>query len=256
MIDSRAIIDPGAKLANDVQVGPFSIIGADVEIEAGTVIGPHVVINGPTRIGKRNRIFQFASVGEEPQDKKYNNEPTELIIGDDNTIRENVTLNRGTVQGGGVTKLGSRNWIMAYVHLAHDCIIGNDTVLANGTTLAGHVTIDDFAILGGFTLIHQFCHIGAYSFTAFSTGIKKDVPPYVMVSGHSGSPHGLNVEGLKRHNFDKDQIRNIKHCYKLLYKSGLKLNDAKSEIRVLAEKCPELKIMIEFLDKSERSIVR
>ncbi len=256
MIDERAIIDPAANIAQDVKIGPFSIVGADVEIEAGTVVGPHVVISGPTKIGKRNKIFQFSSIGAAPQDKKFNDEATQLIIGDDNTIRENVTLNRGTVQGGGITKIGSRNWIMAYVHLAHDCVVGNDTVLANGTTLAGHVTVDDFAILGGFTLIHQFCQIGAYSFTAFSTGIKQDVPPYIMVSGHAGSPHGLNIEGLKRHGFDKDQIRNIKKCYKLLYKSGMKLDVAKKEIRTMAEHCSELKILAEFLDKSKRSIVR
>ncbi|VAW74452.1 Acyl-[acyl-carrier-protein]--UDP-N-acetylglucosamine O-acyltransferase [hydrothermal vent metagenome] len=256
MIHERAIVNPAAVLAHDVEVGPFSVIEEGVEIGEGTVIGPHVVISGPTKIGKRNKIFQFSSIGAAPQDKKYDNEPTELIIGDDNTIRENVTLNRGTTQGGGVTKIGSRNWIMAYVHLAHDCIVGNDTVLANGTTLAGHVTIDDFAILGGFTLIHQFCQIGAYSFTAFSTGIKQDVPPYVMVSGHAGSPHGLNIEGLRRHGFDKDQIRNIKKCYKLLYKSGMKLDVAKQEIKAIAKDCPEIKILTEFLDKSTRSIVR
>ncbi len=256
MIDERAIVDPTAVIAHNVEIGPFSIIEKGVEIGEGTVIGPHVVISGPTKIGERNKIFQFSSIGAAPQDKKYNNEPTELIIGDDNTIRENVTLNRGTLQGGGVTKIGSRNWIMAYVHLAHDCIVGNDTVLANGTTLAGHVTIDDFAILGGFTLVHQFCQIGAYSFTAFSTGIKQDVPPYVMVSGHAGSPHGLNIEGLRRHGFDKDQIRNIKKCYKLLYKSGMKLDIAKQEIKAIAKDCPEIKILTEFLDKSTRSIVR
>lgn len=256
MIDSRAIIDPAAKLGDGVKVGAYSIIGPDVEIGDGTEIGPHVVVSGPTRIGKNNRIFQFASIGEAPQDKKYKDEPTELIIGDDNTIREYVTLNRGTVQGGGVTSIGSRNWIMAYVHLAHDCIVGNDTVFANGTTLAGHVVVEDFVILGGFTLIHQFCRIGAYSFTAFSTGIKKDIPPYVMVSGHNGSPHGLNTEGLKRQGFSTDQVRHIKQAYKLLYKSDLKLDEAKVKIRELAKSCQELEIMSEFLDKSKRSIVR
>ena len=198
MIDTRALIHPKAELASDVEVGPYTVIGPDVMIGEGSWIGPHVVINGPTRIGRHNKIFQFASVGEIPQDKKYGGEPTLLEIGDRNVIREFCTLNRGTAQGGGVTRIGSDNWIMAYVHIAHDCQIGNHTIFANNASLAGHVVIEDHVILGGFTQVHQFCALGAHCFTAFGSGIAKDVPPYVMVAGHPAEPHGLNVEGLRR----------------------------------------------------------
>lgn len=194
MIDPRAIIDPKAELAADVHIGAFSIIGPEVVIGAGTWVGPHVVVNGPTRIGRDNKIFQFSSLGEMPQDKKYQGEPTLLEIGDRNVIREFCTLNRGTAQGGGVTRIGHDNWIMAYVHLAHDCLIGNQTIFANNASLAGHVVVEDQVILGGFTQVHQFCTLGAHSFTAFGSGIAKDVPPYVMVAGHPAAPHGLNVE--------------------------------------------------------------
>ncbi len=256
MIHPTAIIDPGARLAPDVKVGPYSIIGADVEIGAGTVVGPHVVIQGPTRIGRENRIFQFASVGDIPQDKKYAGEPTTLIIGDRNTIRECCTINRGTVQDRGSTVIGSDNWIMAYVHIAHDCVIGDKTILANNTSLAGHVTVDDYAILGGFTLVHQFCQIGAHCFTAMNSVISKDVPPYVMVSGHMAEPHGLNTEGLKRRGFSPEALSALKRAYKLLYRENLTIDQAKAAIAELAQTHPEVAVMSEFLERVTRGIVR
>jgi UDP-N-acetylglucosamine acyltransferase len=207
LIDPRAVVDPRAQLAEDVSVGPYAVIGADVQIGAGSWVGPHAVINGPTRIGRNNRIFQFASIGEAPQDKKYRGEPTRLEIGDGNTIREFVTINRGTAQDEGVTRIGDDNWIMAYVHIAHDCEIGSHTIFANNASLAGHVRIEDYVILGGFTLVHQFCALGVHSFTAFSTGIAKDVPPYVMVSGFSAEPHGLNTGGLEAEGLQRGDDR-------------------------------------------------
>ncbi len=256
MIDPRAIIDPRAEIEADVQIGPHSVIGPDVVIGAGTWIGPHVVLNGPTRIGRENKIFQFASVGEMPQDKKYRDEPTLLEIGDRNVIREYCTLNRGTVQGGGVTRIGDDNWIMAYVHIAHDCIIGNDIIFANNASLAGHVTVHDHVIMGGFTLVHQFCALGAHSFTAFATGISMDVPPYVTVSGFRAEPHGINAEGLRRRNFTAEAIANIKRAYKLLYRSKLPLKDAIEALRALSEESAEVGMMVEFLEESTRGIVR
>ena len=256
MIDPRAVIDPKAELAADVSVGPYAVIGADVQIDSGTWIGPHAVINGPTRIGRNNRIFQFASVGDEPQDKKYKGEPTRLEIGDDNTIREFVTINRGTVQDQGVTRIGNDNWIMAYVHIAHDCQIGNHTIFANNASLAGHVRIEDYVILGGYTLVHQFCALGIHSFTAFSSGIAKDVPPYVMVGGFSAEPHGLNTEGLKRRGFSAETIAKLKQAYKTLYRSKLTLQDAIVELRTQAADCAEVQVMVEFLEKQKRGIVR
>lgn len=256
MIDSRAVIDPDAILADDVTVAPYAIIGAHVEIGAGTSIGPHTVIRGPTRIGRDNKIYAFASLGDDPQDKKYAGEPTRLEIGDRNVIREYCTINRGTMQDKGVTRVGDDNWIMAYVHIAHDCVIGNHTIFANAASLAGHVVIDDFAILGGFTLVHQFCRIGAHAFTAMGSGIPKGLPPYVIASGNPARPHGLNVEGLKRRNFSPDAIRRVRQAYKILYKSNLKLEDAKSKIAAMALDCPELIVMRDFLESSTRSIVR
>ena len=250
------MIDPGAKLANDVSVGPYAVIGADVEIGAGTWIGPHTVINGPTRIGRDNRIFQFASIGEAPQDKKYAGEPTRLEIGDRNTIREFVTINRGTVQDEGVTRVGDDNWIMAYVHIAHDCRIGNQTIFANNASLAGHVRVDDFAILGGFTLVHQFCAIGAYSLTAFGSGISKDVPPYVTVGGTPARAHGLNMEGLRRRGFPEDSRRILKAAYKTLYRENLPLQDALQQLKQQAELHAELDILVRFLERQTRGIVR
>lgn len=256
MIDERAIIDPRSRLAEDVTVGAYSIIGPDVEIGAGTWIGPHVVINGPTRIGRDNKFYQFSSIGEIPQDKKYAGEPTLLEIGDRNVIREYVTLNRGTVQGGGVTRIGDDNWIMAYVHIAHDCHIGNRTIFANAASLAGHVTVGDMAILGGFTIVHQFCRIGAHSFCAMGSAVNRDVPPYVMVSGHMAEPHGINSEGLKRHGFSREAIQQIRRAYKLLYKSKLRLEEAMEQVKLLAEECPEVRLLASFVEETARGIVR
>lgn len=256
MIDSRAIIDSTARLANGVTIGSFSVIGPDVEIGEDTWIGPHVVINGPSRIGRQNKIFQFASVGDIPQDKKYSGEASRLEIGDRNVIREFCTINRGTEQGGGVTRIGNDNWIMAYVHIAHDCIIGNSVIFSNAASLAGHVTVDDHAILGGFTLVHQFCAIGANCFTAMGSVIPKDVPPYIMVSGHMARPFGLNAEGLKRRGFSAETLVNLRRAYKILYKSGLTVEQAKEKLRELVDVCPEANLFIEFLGKSTRGIVR
>ena len=256
MIHSTAIIDPSARLADDVSVGAYSIIGADVEIAAGTEIASHVVINGPTKIGRNNRIFQFASIGEEPQDKKYRGEPTLLEIGDNNLIRESVTINRGTVQGGGVTKVGNNNWIMAYVHIAHDCIIGDDNIFANNASLAGHVVVDQHVILGGFTLVSQFNHLGAHCFSAMGSVISRNVPPYVLVSGHMAEPVGVNVEGLRRRAFTDAQIRNIRQAYKLVYRSGLRMEEAYRRLLEMQQEASELEIFIEFLDKQQGGIIR
>lgn len=256
MIDPRAVIHPRAELASNVEVGPYTVIGPHVTIDAGTWIGPHVVINGPTRIGRENKIFQFASVGEIPQDKKYQGEETSLEIGDGNTIREYCTINRGTVQGGGVTRIGNDNWIMAYVHVAHDCVVGNHTVLANTVSLAGHVTIEDYVILGGFSKVHQFCTLGAHCFTAFDSGIAKDVPPYVMVSGFSAEPHGLNVEGLRRRGFSTETIANLKRAYKIIYRSNLTVKEAIEQLKEMLPVCPEVGLMVTCLEKSERGIIR
>ena len=256
MIDPRAIIDPGAKIAADVTVGPYTVIGADVEIDVGTWIGPHVVIRGPTRIGRENRIFQFSSLGDEPQDKKYAGEDTLLEIGDRNLFREHVTVNRGTVQGGGATRIGSDNWIMVGVHIAHDCVVGNHTIFANNASLAGHVTVEDHVILGGFTLVHQFCVIGAHCFTAMGSVIPKDVPPYVLVSGHMARPYGLNVEGLRRRGFEAEVIRELRRAYKLLYKSGLTVEQAVGQLREMVAHTPAVGPLVEFIARSSRGIVR
>ncbi len=256
MIHPTAIVDPSAILADDISVGPYSIIGADVEIGAGNVIESHVVIKGPTKIGKNNKIYQFSSVGEDPQDKKYAGEATTLQIGDNNLIRENVTINRGTVQGGGITKIGNDNWIMAYVHIAHDCIVGNETILANNASLAGHVVIDDFVILGGFTLISQFNTMGAYSFSAMGSVISRNVPPYVLVSGHMAKPIGINVEGLRRRQFSDVQIKNIRKAYKLMYRSGLGIDTAQNQIATIGQEQTELDVMLQFLEEQEGGIIR
>lgn len=256
MIHPTAIIHPGARLADDIEVGAYSLIGEHVEIGAGCRIGPHAVISGHTRIGRNNRIFQFVSLGEAPQDKKYSGEPTRLEIGDGNTIREFCTFNCGTVQDAGVTRLGNDNWIMAYVHLAHDCQIGDRTIFANNSQLAGHVHVADYAILGGFTAVHQFCHIGAHSLTAIGTIVLQDVPPYVIASGNTAKPFGINAEGLKRRGFSADTITRIKRAYKTLYKSGQALEDAKREISKQAIDCPELRVLFDFLANSTRGIVR
>lgn len=256
MIHSTAIIDPKAELAPNVQVGPYSIIGAGVHIDEGTVIGPHVVIDGPTHIGKRNRIYQFASVGAAPQDKKYVDEPTRLVLGDDNTIRENVTLNRGTVQDRGETTIGSRNWIMAGVHIAHDCIVGNDTIFANAVALAGHVIVEDHAILGGYSLVHQFCRIGAHSFCGMGSVINQDVPTYVTVSGNLASPHGINSEGLKRRGFTADDIALVKRAYRILYRSSNPLDVAIEQLSQQTDTNAVLQPLIAFLQSANRGIIR
>ncbi len=256
MIDPRAIIDPAAELAGNVSVGPYSVIGPGVIIGEGTQIGPHVVVNGPTRIGRDNRIFQFASVGEAPQDKKYAGEETWLEIGDRNTIREFVTLNRGTVQDAGVTRIGDDNWIMAYVHIAHDCQIGNQTIFANNASLAGHVHIDDYVILGGFTLVHQFCHIGAHALTAFASVISMDVPPFVTVGGSPAHAHGLNMEGLRRRGFSEDVRRLLKQAYTTIYRENRPLQDAVARLRSLDAGNAELDLLIRFLENQTRGIIR
>lgn len=256
MIDQRAIIDPSARLAEGVSVGPYSIIGPEVEIGEGTWVAPHVVINGPTRIGRDNKIFQFASIGEIPQDKKFHGEPTLLEIGDRNVIREYCTINRGTIQDSGVTRIGNDNWIMAYVHIAHDCQVGNNTIFSNNASLAGHVVVEDFASLGGFTLVHQFCSIGAHSFTAMNSVIPKDVPPYILVSGHMAKPYGLNVEGLKRRNFSTETIELLRKAYKIIYRSNNTLQSARTQLDELRKQCPEVGVFVDFLDKSRRGIVR
>ena len=251
-----AIIHPNAKLGDGVEVGAYSIIGEHVEIGAGTTVGPHVVIDGHTRIGQNNHIFQFSSLGAIPQDKKYAGEPTRLEIGDNNIIREFCTFNLGTVQDGGVTRVGNNNWIMAYVHLAHDCQIGSHTIFANNAQLAGHVLVDDYAILGGFTVVHQFVQIGAHVITGMGTILLQDLPPYVTASGNPAAPHGINSEGLKRRGFSSAAVMAIKRAYKSLYKSGLSLEQAKEEIQQQTEEHPELDLLAEFLARSERGIIR
>ena len=257
MIHPTAIVHPGAKLAPDVQVGAYTIIGEHVQIGPGTHVGPHAVITGHTRIGRANRIFQFVSLGEIPQDKKYGGEPTRLEIGDDNTIREFCTFNTGTVQDAGVTRVGDHNWIMAYVHLAHDSQVGNHTVLANTVTLAGHVAIHDHVILGGGTMVHQFCRVGAHAFVAGGSIVLRDVPPYVMASGGtSAEPHGVNTEGLRRRGFNPDAIESIRKAYKVLYRAGLGFEHAKQTIAEYARETPELQVMVDFLAQSTRGVIR
>jgi len=256
VIDPRAVIDPKAELDEGVKVGPFSVIGPDVRIGAGTEIASHVVLRGPTTIGRDNRIFQFASVGDDPQDKKYAGEPTRLEMGDRNVIREYVTIHRGTVQDQGVTRIGSDCLIMAYCHVAHDCMLGDNVIMANGASMAGHVQIGDWAILGGFSLIHQFCRIGAHSLLAFGAGISMDVPPFVTVGGHPAKPYTINAEGLRRRQFSDQKIQIIRKAFKLLYKQSLKLDQSIAAMEALLPECPELQIMIDFLRESGRGITR
>lgn len=255
MIHPQAIVDPSAQLGEGVQVGPFSVIGPDVVIGDGTWVGPHVVIRGPTRIGKRNRIYQFASVGEAPQDLKYGGEPTRLEIGDSNTIRESCTFSRGTVGGGGVTRIGNNNFFMAYVHIAHDCHVGNNTIFANNASLAGHVSVDDHAILGGFTGIHQFCRVGAHCMTGIGTVSFKDIPPFVMAAGNTAKPYGLNLKGLKRRGFSVQTIEALRRAYKMLYRSGLTLEAAVAQMEQIQD-CPEVGYFAGFIKKTERGIIR
>ena len=256
LIHPAAIIDPKAELDSSVKVGAYTIIGPNVQIGAGSEIGPHAVIEGHTTIGENNRIFQFASLGAIPQDKKYKGEPTRLIIGNGNTIREFTTFNLGTVTGIGETRIGDDNWIMAYCHLAHDCVIGSHTIFANNASLAGHVTIGDYVILGGYTLVFQFCQIGNYAMTAFAAGVHKDVPPYFMAAGYRAEPAGINSEGMRRNGFTPEQIANVKNAYKTLYRQGLPYEEARSQIAQAAETAPELAVLRDFLADSQRSIIR
>ncbi len=256
MIDSRALIDSKAQLDEGVSVGPFSVIGPNVSIESGTWVGPHVVINGPTHIGRDNRIFQFASVGDIPQDKKYRGEESRLTIGDRNTIREYCTINRGTQLDRGVTSVGDDNWIMAYVHIAHDCQVGNHIVFSNGTTLAGHVIIEDHAVLGGFTLVHQFCRIGAYSFCGMGTALNRDLPPYVMASGNLARPYGLNKEGLKRNNFSADTMRALHKAYMMLVGTGAKRAEDQQQLDEFRVQFPAVAHFVKFIETSPRGIIR
>jgi len=257
MIDPRALIDPTAKIADSVTIGAFSIIGADVEIGEGTWIGSHVVIKGPTKIGKNNKIYQFASLGEDPQDKKYAGERSFLEIGDHNEIREFCTMSRGTSGGGGITKIGNHNWLMVYTHFAHDCIVGDHTIFANNASLAGHAIVGDYAILGGFTGVHQFCRIGAHSFVAGGSIVIKDVPPYVMAAGNSAKANGLNKEGLKRRGFSPETLNYLRQAYKIIYRQNLTTNAAIETLtQTLLPHCPEIQNFIDFLHNATRGIVR
>ena len=256
MIDSRAVISPQAQIAADVEIGPFTVIGADVVIGAGTWIGPHAVILGPTRIGAGNKIFQFASLGDAPQDKKYNGEPTRLEIGDRNVFRESVTVNRGTTHDKGVTHIGNDNLLMAYSHVAHDCHLGDQIVMANCATLGGHVEIGDWATLGGLSAVHQHTKVGAHCFIAHSAAVTRDVPPYVMAVGRPAVPHSVNSVGLQRRGFTPEQVRNIRRAYRLLYRSGLKLKAALEELDKAAVTQAEIRLFVDFIKRSERSSVR
>lgn len=255
-IHPTAVIDDTARLGKNIEIGPYSIIGPGVEIGAGTIIGPHVVINGPTKIGCDNHIFQFASIGEVPQDKKFHGEDSVLEIGDRNHIREFVTINRGTADGGGITRVGNDNWLMAYIHIAHDCMVGNNVIFSNGASLAGHVTVDDYAILGGFTLVHQFCHVGSHAFCGMGSAVSKDVPPYVIINGNPAHPHGLNLEGLKRRGFSKESLKALRDAYKLIYRSGHTLEEALPKLEDLAAACQEVRLFIDFIKASTRGILR
>ncbi len=256
MIDARAVVSPQAQVAPDVEIGPYTIVGAGVSIDSGTWIGPHAVVNGPTKIGKNNKIFQFASLGEDPQDKKYKGEKTWLEIGDRNTFREFCTVNRGTVQGRGVTRIGNDNLLMSYSHVGHDCTLGDHIVMANVATLAGHVEIDDCASLGGLSAVHQYTKLGAYCFIANNAAVTRDVPPYVMAVGQPADPHSINTVGLQRRGFTPAQILNIRRAYRVLYRSSLKLEEAVERLEETAASQPEIRIFVDFIKRSSRSIVR
>jgi UDP-N-acetylglucosamine acyltransferase len=255
-IHPTAIVAPDAVVGDGVEIGAYAVVGARVEIGARTRIGPHAVIHGPTRIGEDNVIHSFASVGDTPQDKKYRGEDTRLEIGDRNVIREFTTLNRGTIGDHGVTRIGSDNLFMAYAHVAHDCVVGNQCVLANAATLGGHVELGDWVIFAGFSAAHQFCKIGCHAFIANNTAVTRDVPPFVMAVGQPAAPHSVNAEGLKRRGYTAEQIRNIRNAYRVLYRSGLKLEDAEVQLKAMAQEFPEVQPLVDFLPRSTRSIVR
>ena len=259
-IHPTALVDPAAELDSSVEVGPYAVIGAGVSVGAGTRIGAHVVVEGPTRIGRDNVIHPFASIGGPPQDKKYAGEPTTLEIGDRNTIRESVTMNRGTVQDRGTTRVGSDNWIMAYVHVAHDCVIGDRTIIANSTNLGGHVEIGDWVILGGCTQVHQFCKIGAHAMTGAGTVVLQDIPPYVMAQGNTAQPHGINSEGLKRRGYSPERIAAVRRAYKALYRSAMTLEEARAALRAQADAggdgAADVALLADFLDRVTRGIAR
>jgi UDP-N-acetylglucosamine acyltransferase len=256
LIDSRAIIDPSAKLADDVKVGPWCIVGPDVEIGAGTELISHVVVKGPTKIGCNNKIYQFSTVGDDTPDLKYQDEPTRLVIGDNNVIREGVTIHRGTVQDRAETSIGNDNLIMAYVHIGHDSVVGNHCILVNNAALAGHVYVGDWAIISGYTLVHQFCHIGEHSFSGMGTAIGKDVPAYVTVMGSPAAAKGINTEGLKRRGFSPEAIATIRKAYKVIYRRGLTTEDALQELDKMKQDCEELVPLIDSIRSSQRGIVR
>jgi len=255
-VHPAAVIHPGARIAPGVAVGAYTIIGAQVEVGEGSWIGPHVVLEGRTRIGRNNRIYQFASVGAPPQDKKYGGEDTAVEIGDGNTLREYVTINRGTARDAGVTRVGDDNWIMAYVHFAHDCQIGSHAIFANACQLAGHVHVGDWAILGATTLVHQFVHIGAHSFTGMGTYLPQDLPPFVKAAGNMARPYGINSEGLRRRGFSADTIARVKRAYRTLYRAGLSLEEAKRELAAQAAQCAEVGALLAFLARSTRGFIR
>jgi len=255
-VHPSAVVQPGARLAAGVSVGPYSVIGPQVEVGEGTWIGAHVVLDGRMRIGRGNKIFHFASLGAPPQDKKYAGEDTAVEIGDGNTIREYVTINRGTALDAGVTRVGDDNWIMAYVHFAHDCQIGSHTIFANTCELAGHVTVGDWAILGGVTLVHQFVHIGAHAFTGMGTYLAQDLPPYVAAAGNRARPYGINSEGLKRRGFSAETINGLKRAYRTLYRRGRGLEEARQELESQVAGCAEVGHIVQFLARSKRGIIR
>lgn len=256
MIHPTAIIDAKAEISDSVTVGPYVVIGPDVKIGPETVIEPHVVIRGPTTIGARNHIYQFSTVGEATPDLKYHDEPTELRIGNDNIIRENVTIHRGTVQDRGITQLGDHNLIMAYVHVGHDSVVGNNTILVNNTALAGHVVVGDWAILSGYTLVHQFCKIGAHSFSGMGTAIGKDVPAFVTVAGSPAEAKTINSEGLRRRGFSSHTVAELRRAYKIIYRQGLTLDNAVQRLEGMVKETPELQMLVDSLINSERGIVR
>jgi len=255
-IHRTALVDPAARLGKGTSVGPYCVIGPKVEVGEGTWIGAHVVLDGRLRIGRNNKIFHFVSLGAPPQDKKYGGEDTAVEIGDNNTIREYVTMNRGTAQDVGVTRVGNDNWIMAYVHFAHDVQIGSHTIFANACQLAGHVTVGDWAIFGATTLVHQFVHIGAHAFTGMGTYLPQDLPPFVTAAGNMAQPYGINNEGLKRRGFSPETIQNLKRAYKTLYRKGLSLEDAVAELKKQVADCPDVQQIVDFLDRSKRGIIR